>query len=146
FGSKMQLDGSDLSFNAIPGGQKNTGPQNVDAQFTTDSYDIPLTFRIGLSMDVVKMDAIRLTAAVDATHPNDNTEYMNGGLEFAYDEMIFGRIGYKSLFMQDTEQGLTWGAGVNLNISSNTSVKVDYAFADYGRLKNIQYLTVSVGY
>jgi hypothetical protein len=146
FGSKMRLDGPDLSFNSVPGGQAGQGPQNVVSQYTTDSYDMPLTFRIGLAMDVIKTDALRATAAVDATHPNDNTEYINSGLELAYDEMVFGRIGYKSLFMQDTEQSLTWGVGVNFNLSSTSSIKVDYAFADYNRLKNVQYLTVSVGY
>jgi opacity protein-like surface antigen len=146
FGTKMRLDGSDLSFNSVPGGLSGQGPQNVVSQYTTDSYDIPLTFRIGLSMDVLKFNSIRATAAVDATHPNDNTEYINSGLEVAYDEMIFGRVGYKSLFMMDSESSLTWGFGVNFNLSTNASIKVDYAFADYNRLKNVQYLTVSVGY
>jgi hypothetical protein len=146
FGSKMRLDGSDLSFNDVPGGKADQGPQNVVSQYTTDSYDMPLQFRIGVAMDVVKMDAIRATVAVDATHPNDNAEYVNSGIEVAFEEMVFGRVGYKSLFLPDSEQGLTWGAGVNLTLSSNTTIKVDYAFADYNRLKNVQYLTVSVGY
>lgn len=146
FGSKMRLDGSDISFNSVPGGQAGAGPQNVLANYTTDSYDIPLTFRIGLSMDVLKINNIRTTVAIDATHPNDNSEYVNSGVEVAYDEMVFGRIGYKSLFLDNSEQGFTWGAGVNFNLSSNASIKVDYAFADYNRLKNVQYLTVSVGY
>jgi len=146
FGTKMRLDGSDLSFNSVPGGIADQGPQNVTSQYTTDSYDLPLTFRIGLSMDLFKSNGMRATAAVDATHPNDKDEYVNSGLEFAYDEMIFGRVGYKSLFMDDTEESLTWGVGVNFNISTNASIKVDYAFADYNRLKNVQYLTVSIGY
>jgi hypothetical protein len=146
FGSKLRLEGADLSFNTNPAGVAGQEAQNVVSQYSMDSYDMPLTFRIGASMDLLKMNAIRATAAVDATHPNDNTEYVNSGLEFAYDEMVFGRIGYKSLFLQDSEGGLTWGFGVNFNITSTSSIKVDYAFADYNRLKNVQYLTVSVGY
>jgi hypothetical protein len=146
FGSKMRLDGSDLSFNTNPGGKLGEGAQNVVSQFTTDSYDIPLTFRIGLAMDLVKYESLRATAAVDATVPNDNTESLNTGVEVAFEEMIFGRVGYKSLFMDNREGGLTWGVGVNFNLSTSTSIKVDYAFADYNRLKNVQYLTVSVGY
>ena len=80
-----------------------TGPNNVPAQYETDQYDLPLTFRIGFSMDVIKSRYIRVKAAFDATHPNDNTEYMNAGIEFAYDELVFIRGGYKSLFLSITE-------------------------------------------
>ncbi len=146
FGTKMRLDGSDISFNNTPGGELGQGPQNVSSTYKTDSYDIPLAFRIGVSMDAVKMENLRATVAVDATHPNDNTEYVNSGLELAFEEMFFGRIGYKALFLQDSEQGLTWGAGFRYEMSATTSLKVDYAFADYGRLKNVQYLTLSIGY
>jgi Type IX secretion system protein PorV len=146
FGTQLRLDGTDISFNNFPGGQLGQGPQNVSSNYKTDSYDIPLSFRIGLSMDAAKTDRIRATVAVDATHPNDNTEYVNSGLELAFQEMFFGRIGYKALFLQDSEQGLTWGAGFRYEMSATTSLKVDYAFADYGRLKNVQYLTLSIGY
>jgi opacity protein-like surface antigen len=97
-------------------------------------------------MDAVKTEKIRATVAIDAIHPNDNVEYLNSGLELGYDEMVFGRVGYKSLFMDDAEGGLTWGVGINLGLSSSASVKLDYAFADYGRLKNVQYMTLSVVY
>lgn len=146
FGSTMRLDGPDITFNNFPNGQQGQGPQNIASIYTTDSYDIPLTFRIGLAMDAVKSELIRATVAVDATHPNDNSEYVNSGVEFAFDEMIFARVGYKSLFLQDSEQGLTWGAGFRYEMSTTTFVKIDYAFADFGRLKNVQYITVSIGY
>jgi hypothetical protein len=146
FGSKLRLDGHDVSFNTNPGGISGQGPQNVQSLYKTEAYDIPLLFRLGLSMDAVKIDNMRATVAVDATHPNDNTEYINSGLELAYDEMFFGRIGYKSFLMQDSEEGMTWGIGVNVGINNTTGIKLDYAFADFGRLKNVQYLTLSVTY
>ena len=146
FGSTMRLDGSDITFNNFPDGTLGQGPQNIASLYKTESYDLPLTFRLGLAMDAVKTSMLRATVAVDATHPNDNTEYVNSGLELAFQEMIFGRIGYKALFLQDSEEGLTWGAGFRYEMSATTSIKVDYAFADYGRLNNVQYITVSIGY
>lgn len=146
FGSTMRLDGADITFNNFPDGQLGQGPQNISSIYKTDTYDLPLTFRIGLAMEAAKTEKIRATVAVDATHPNDNSEYVNSGVEFAFDEMIFARVGYKSLFQQDSEQGLTWGAGFRYEMSTTTFVKIDYAFADYGRLKNVQYITVSMGY
>lgn len=146
FGTKMRLDGQNISFNNFPGGEQGQGPQNVESIYKTDAYDIPLQFRIGLAMDVLKMDDIRATASVDATHPNDNVEYVNSGLEAAYDEMFFGRVGYNSLFLDNSERGLTWGVGLYLQITNVNGIKIDYAFADYGRLKNVQYVSVSVTY
>jgi opacity protein-like surface antigen len=146
FGTKMRLDGHDLSFNNNPGGKSGQEAQNVPSLYETEAYDLPLSFRIGLSMDAVKTEKIRATIAIDATHPNDNVEYLNSGLELGYDEMVFGRVGYKSLFMNDAEGHFTWGVGINLGLSSTASIKLDYAFADYGRLKNVQYMTLSVVY
>lgn len=144
FGTKMQLDGRDIQFNNDPDGNLNTGPNNVPAKYAMGSYDIPLTFRLGLAMNVVNTRYLRITTAVDATHPNDNVEYINSGLEIAYDEMLFLRVGYKSLFLRDTEQGLTFGGGINYNFTNNLSIIVNYGFADYGRLKNVQFFDVAL--
>lgn len=144
FGTKMQLDGRDLQFNYDPDAYFGSGANNVPSTLQTQSYDMPLTFRIGLAWDYSPMEDIRTTVAVDATHPNDNTEYMNTGLEVSWREIVFGRIGYKSIFLRDSEQGLTWGLGVHYGIPNVATVKLDYGFADYGRLKNVQYFELGI--
>lgn len=146
FGSKMQLDGSDIQFNDDPNDNTDSGPNNVSSKYSMDSYDMPLTFRVGLSMDVINTSLFRVTAAVDATHPNDNTEYMNSGLEIAYDELIFIRGGYKSLFLRDSEQSFTFGGGLNYRFSSQMRIFVNYGFADYGRLENIQFIDIGLSF
>ncbi|MEJ2613790.1 MAG: PorV/PorQ family protein [Ignavibacteriaceae bacterium] len=144
FGTKMKLDGRDIQINYDPDGNLTTGPNNVPAKYEMDQYDLPLTFRIGFSMDVVKSRYIRIKAAFDATHPNDNTEYLNSGIEFAYDELVFIRGGYKSLFMDNSEESFTLGAGIKYEMSSSLFVKFNYAYGDFGRLKNIQYFDVGL--
>jgi hypothetical protein len=101
-------------------------------------------FRIGLAYDAVQTNDFRVTAAVDATHPNDNTEYVNSGLEVAWQEMVFARAGYKSLFLRDSEQGLTLGFGLHYAITNVGSFKLDYGFADYGRLQSVHYFSLGV--
>jgi opacity protein-like surface antigen len=144
FGTKMKLDGKDIQINYDPDGNSTTGPNNIPAQYEMDQYDLPLTFRIGFSMDVIKSRYIRVKAAFDATHPNDNTEYINSGIEFAYDELIFIRGGYKSLFLADSEESFTLGAGLNYELSTGLFIKFNYAYGDFGRLKNIQYFDVGI--
>lgn len=140
FGSKMRLDGRDLYFNNYPEGTISSGPTNIPSAYRTLEYDLPLIFRIGVSYRTQLIEDVRLSAALDATHPNDNTEYVNSGVELGYRNILFGRVGYKSLFLRDSEQGFTWGLGFQYGIVGVATIKVDYGFADYGRLKNIQYL------
>jgi hypothetical protein len=144
FGTKMRLDGRDLNFNYDPDNNIGTGPNNIPSQLQTEEYDLPLIFRIGLAWDLYPVDDFRATLAVDATHPNDNTEYLNSGVELSWKEIVFGRVGYKSLFLRDTEQGLTWGLGLHYGITNGATIKLDYGFADYGRLNNVQYFSLGV--
>ncbi len=144
FGTKMQLDGRDIQFNQDPNGNPDTGPNNIPAIYEMDKFDLPLTFRIGLSMNVFETRFFRATAALDATHPNDNTEYVNSGLELAYDETFFVRAGWKSLFKDDSEEGLTLGAGIKYGFTDQFKVAINYGYADFGRLENVQFFDVSL--
>ena len=95
FGTKMKLEGRDnLKIAQVGGGEGNL--INTDIQL--DAFDLPLIFRVGVAADVVKDGEHRLTAALDAVHPNDNTEYLNTGVEYAWNEIVFLRGGWKSLF------------------------------------------------
>jgi len=144
FGSKMRLDGRDLYFNNYPENTISSGPTNIPSAYRTLEYDLPLTFRIGVSYRTQLIQDVNLSTALDATHPNDNTEYVNTGAELGWRNIVFGRVGYKSLFLRDSEQGLTWGLGFQYGIVGVATIKVDYGFADYGRLKNIQYLSFGI--
>jgi len=144
FGSDLSLDGRDIRFNTDPDNNIDTGPNNIPANYDTDSYPIPLMFRFGLAMDVVKSRFVRLSGAVDAVHPNDNSEYLNLGTEFAYDEMFMIRVGYRQLFMDNSEGGLTFGGGIKYKIADGFGVFVNYAYADYGRLTNVHFFDVSL--
>jgi hypothetical protein len=144
FGTKMQLDGRDLQFNYDPNNNVGSGANNVPSELQTQAFDLPLMFRIGLAWDLHPVDDIRTTFAIDATHPNDNTEYVNSGVEVSWKEIIFGRIGYKSLWLRDSEQGLSWGVGVHYGITNVATIRLDYGFADYGRLTNVQYFELGI--
>lgn len=144
FGTKMKLDGRDIQINYDPDSDPFTGPNNIPAKFEMDQYDLPLTFKLGFSMDAVKTRYIRIKTAFDATHPNDNVEYVNAGIELAYDELLFIRGGYKSLFLTNSEQSFTFGVGLNYEIRAGLNLIFNYAYGDYGRLKNIQYFDVGL--
>jgi hypothetical protein len=138
FGSKMQLEGKDISVTYDPDPGKYGNNDKIPAELQTGKFDLPLIFRVGLAMDVLKGERNRLTVAVDAVHPNDNTENMNFGAEYAYNDLLFLRIGYKNLFTRDSEEGFTAGAGIEYALFGNALLYIDYAYQDFGLLNNVQ--------
>lgn len=144
FGSAMQLDGRDLQFNQDPNNNIDTGPNNIPSSYDTDAFALPMMFRFGLAMDIIETRFIRFSAAVDAVHPNDNSEYVNAGGEFAFDELLFLRAGYRQLFMNNSEGGLTLGAGLKYRFADNFGVFINYAYADYGRLNGVHFFDVGL--
>ncbi|NWF88972.1 MAG: PorV/PorQ family protein [Ignavibacteriaceae bacterium] len=141
FGPKMKMSGRDIIQSTTVGsGEGNL--INTDLQL--DEFELPLLFRIGVAVDAIKTENNRLTIAADAIHPNDNSEYVNAGLEYTWNEIFFVRGGYKSLFEEEGEQGLTIGAGINYRILDAFKLKVDYAYQDFGRLKNVQYISLGI--
>ncbi len=145
FGTKMQMDGDDLLTQVDPDPSRSGNNENISARYLTDRFDMPLVFRVGLSMELVKSEQNRLTVAVDALHPNDNAESMNFGAEYAFNEMFFLRGGYQSLFLEDSEEGFTAGAGIYTRVPGLT-FKLDYAYQDFGMLDNVQMFTVRLSF
>ena len=125
FGTKMRLDGRNIYINVDPDENPNTGPNNIPVQLRLNSYDIPLSFRVGLAMEVFKSKLFTLTTALDAVHPNDNTEYVNSGIEMNINGNVFLRAGYKSLFLRDSEQGLTLGFGLSYPIVNDIDININ---------------------
>ncbi len=146
YGGKMQLDGKDLlSFIDIDPNLKGNN-ENVIAKLNTEKYDIPLNFRVGFAYDPIKTDFSRLTLTVDGVSPNDFKEYLNSGIEYGFREMVFLRAGYRGLGTKALEGGLSLGGGIRYKVSSSLTLKVDYAYVDYGRLENVQRFSISLGF
>lgn len=138
FGNKMMLRGKDTLINYDPDKVKYGNNDRIPANLQTDEFSLPLIFRVGVAMDVLKGDRSRMILAIDAVHPNDNTENINLGTEYVFNNMISLRVGYKNLFTKDAEEGLTAGAGLEYRFAGSTSLKIDFAYQDFGRLENVQ--------
>ena len=146
FGSSMQLLGnSNLVLHDLdPVNSGNNG--DVPAYLETNSWALPLTFRVGVAYNPVQTDIHRLTVAVDAMHPSDNYESINLGTEYAYNDFVFIRGGYKSLFLDTSEETFSFGFGVKQLLMDNVALKIDYAYQDFGRFSDIQKFTLSVSF
>lgn len=145
YGSDMQMSGRNQKFSVDPDPTNEGNVEFVNAAYETDKFPLPLIFRVGLSGEIINSDFSRLTFAIDALHPNDNVEWVNLGLEFASRDMFFLRGGISTLFREDTEEGLTLGSGFNYRLpGSSTQIKLDYSYSEFGRLKDVQRLSIGV--
>lgn len=141
FGSKMKLDGRDLIEIDQVGG---SGGNLINTKTDIDAYELPLTFRVGVAMDVWKSGESKLITAVDAVHPNDHTEFINSGFEYAWNGVFMVRAGYKSLFEAGSEQGLTLGFGIRYRLMDYVRLNIDYAYQEFGRLTDVQQFSFGV--
>jgi len=146
FGPKMQYTGKDVFINYDLNPDEWGDNENIFANLQTDRWNLPLMFRFGLAMELLNQDMNQLDAAVEARHPNDNTESVSVGLEYGFQRKFFLRAGYQSLFEDESEQGLTCGMGIKYFISRNIPVFIDYAFADWNRLNHVHRFSASINF
>jgi hypothetical protein len=144
FGSKMQLDGRDLFFNESPLPEQGA-VNEVPSKYRTESFDMPLNLRFGLAWKALENENFSVLLAADGTQPNDNSEAINSGIEFGIMNVVFLRGGYKALFLDDSEEGFTFGAGLKYN-AVGTYLKFDFGWADFGRLEDVKFVSLAIRY
>lgn len=146
YGSKMQMQGKDMLTQVDIDPLLAGNNENLNSYLKTDEYDLPLLFRVGVAIDVLKdYEKNNLLLAVDALHPNNDTESINIGAEYAFNKMFFLRGGYNTMFAKDSESGMALGAGLAIN-SGNASLKFDYAYHDFGILNDVQIFSVGLAF
>ena len=80
--------------------------------------------------------------AIDGVHPNDNTEKVNIGGEYAWNETVFARLGYKINY--DVEKW-TFGVGVKVNFGTQQA-GFDYALVDFRDLGKVSQFSLQVSF
>jgi long-subunit fatty acid transport protein len=105
------------------------------------SFAPPTIFRIGFAFEPYETDEHRVTTSIQLNHPNDNSENVVLGVEYAWNKMLFLRGGYK--FNVD-EQNYSFGLGINLPISI-AEFSFDYAFANFQRLGSAHRFSIILG-
>jgi hypothetical protein len=115
------------------------------------SYEIPLVFRIGVSMDLLggqdlflggEPDQHKVTFNADAIHTNDYKERLHVGLEYKIFNILSLRGGYKINY---AEGNLSFGVGIDYSIDG-IRLNFDYAYVNYDFLESPHRFTVSLGF
>ncbi len=113
----------------------NFGP---DMKFIDNSYPLPINFRFGATINLVESYDHMVKFAAEGTHPSDNLEKYNSGLEYTFKERFILRGGGRFNYDED---GLTFGGGLRVPFGEDTELQVDYAYQDFGILTEVHRFT-----
>jgi len=148
YGSRMRYGGLDMLRSIDIAPEESGNYRDIKVEYKTDSWEIPLIFRIGISLNPIATTVHKLTIAVDALHANNNNESVNVGAEYTANipgqAKLILRCGYRSLFLEDSEFGATFGCGVKLPSLGGNSLQIDYAYRNIGILGNTNVMGMSL--
>lgn len=146
FGGDLALDGRDL-LQRVDIDPANSGSnKNLPGKVKTDDWPIPLLFRVGVAMDVIKSGLVTWTVAGDALRPSDNVETINLGTQLGWGDMIFLRAGIKGIGIDEGEEGYSFGGGIRYSVEGIAVLQADYAYTQFGMFGNLNTLSISVGF
>lgn len=139
FGSDLQFSGRDLMVtHVVPGSP--TGKQ-VPAILETQSWSLPLFFRLGLSATPYRSDAVEVVVAYNLIDSRDYGARHNLGGAVTFMDMFTLRGGYRFNYDEVT---FSAGAGVRVDTGALGRLSVDYAYTDFGNLKGVHQITLGV--
>jgi hypothetical protein len=152
FGGKLQMGGTNTLVDFDLDETIYGNNDRIDAHLDAGRWPLPLLFRFGLTKDFTIAPDQKITIAADGIHPNNNVEYVNAGIEYNFNDLLFLRTGQSHLFMDDAdsgdkaEQGLSFGFGLNYQIPRGPKIRVDYVRTDFGVFNNIEGLSLNFNF
>jgi hypothetical protein len=118
----------------------NFGP---DLKFIEKDFPLPINFKFGASFDLIEGTDNLLTFCAEGTHPSDNLEKYNVGLEYTFKDRFVLRTGGR--FNYDVD-GFTAGGGIKVPFGEQSELRVDYAYQDFGILTQVHRFSMSLAF
>jgi len=129
FGPKMKMTGDDLLVAVDVDESIHGNNESVTGFLATDEFDLPLVLRVGISDDLNFGKIVRMTWALDTNSPNDNTSYINAGMEVGFfDDLFKLRAGLNSLLLDDREREFSLGFGIKSPTFIKQQFQINYSF------------------
>jgi hypothetical protein len=118
----------------------NFGP---DMSFITQDYPLPINFKFGGALDVLDGPGHHAIFAIEGSHPADNREKYNVGMEYTFRNFASLRAGQR--FEHDLG-GMSVGGGVLFKISETYKARLDYGYQDFDALSEIHRFALTVDF
>lgn len=109
-----------------------------EVTYIKEGFQLPLTFRIGLSMNVLDLtdlspDEHQFLLSVDAEHPRDFQEQIRVGGEYLFLKILALRAGYVS---GGDEYSGFYGVGLQKDLGG-VGLAVDYSYTPFGVFNDV---------
>ncbi len=117
-----------------------------DIKFVDESFLLPLTFKLGLSMNLfdfldIDPNSHTFLFAVDAEHPRDNEEMLHLGAEYTFLKILSLRAGY--ITPKTSEAGINAGVGLQYGLGG-INLGVDYSYTEFGIFQDVHRISVKL--
>lgn len=112
----------------------------ADLTFLKESHPLPMNFKFGGVVDILRREDHTAVLAAEGSHPNDNMEKFNAGVEYWFRDMFAIRFG--NHFEYDTG-GLSAGGGLRLDLSGR-ELSFDYGYHDMGHLADTHRFSLGI--
>jgi hypothetical protein len=109
-------------------------------QFIDREARIPPIFRVGSSVAVLQSANQKLLGSFEFSHPPDNSERLNVGMEYGFKNFVALRGGYNINY--DAE-GIAGGVGFHFPVSIAGQADLDYAYTDMKDLGSVHRFSLS---
>jgi hypothetical protein len=118
-----------------------------EVSFEDEEAELPLTFKIGISMNVLDLTEVdpdnhSLLVSIDANRPRDFDEQLLFGFEYSFINRFLLRAGYG--FPKDEEQ-FSFGAGIKQPVGP-LILSIDYAYTQFGVFGEVNRLSAQIGF
>lgn len=148
FGGKMTMSGvNSVVFVDIDPQNSGSNP-NLPANLDMNSWTLPLSFKFGMALPVVRTDNVMLLALGDVHQSNDNDLNSDVGGELSYQNKTFliaARVGYKDLFTENVDSNFTIGGGLDLRLDA-IRLGFDYAYVPFTLLGSANMFDVRISF
>lgn len=129
----------------------------TNMSFYNQDNPLPLNFTIGTSIYPVNTEQVRVMVAADAVKQQDSPQFVFGGTEVSFFDLLFLRGGYKFNYsgsaddgtalrdpIDSTVENYSLGGGIQYVISDNP-IAIDYAFTSMDLFENVHRISLRVG-
>ncbi|MEW5875669.1 MAG: PorV/PorQ family protein [Candidatus Zixiibacteriota bacterium] len=118
----------------------NFGP---NMKHISEDFPLPIDFRFGGAMDILDGENHHAVLALEGSHPSDNRERYNTGIEYTFNDFAFFRVGNR--FERDLG-GLTLGGGLAFDLSGRIRARIDYGYQEFDLLDDVQRFALTVDF
>lgn len=118
----------------------NFGP---DLNMVQNDYPLPINFKFGGCINILERTDNFVTFSIEGSHPSDNLEKYNMGVEYVFKDRFILRSGTR---MHYDEDGFTAGGGLRFPFGEDGELRFDYAFQDFGILTEVHRFSMLIAF